>query len=144
MCNLFLVCDTLTYIDYGWFNMTPGISGNWSFGAIAEYSCITGYVLSNNAPLQCIQNGTSGKWSDIIPHCKLVDCGTNFTGPVNGNVTYGNETTYASEAFVNCSEGYWLNGSQTLNCTSDGTWKPQSATCNAIGKDLRSAVYCKT
>ena len=178
--------------------MTPGISGNWSYGAVAEFSCITGYVLSHNSSLHCMQNGqwngteptceiqncsflpqlingkieslndtytyqsvvmyscdlgfdlngttyrtclASGEWSGDSPHCQLVNCGKNFTAPEHGNVTYGTETTFASKAFVNCTEGYYLNGSQTLTCTSDGTWDPQSQTCNALSMNYIFSLY---
>ena len=134
---MFPVCDTITNINNNWwFVITPGVSGNWSFGTKAEFGCDSGYILSHNVTLQCQRNGTSGEWSDVIPQCRPVDCGTNAKVPVNGNITYGHETTFTNEAFVNCSEGYWLNGSQTLNCTSDGTWHPQSQTCNLISKTM--------
>jgi len=140
--TIFSGCDALTDIDSGWFNMTAGISGIWSYGAVAEYSCNTGYVLShnnlsfdNNGPVNrtCL---SSGEWSGIRPFCQLVDCDRNVTIPVNGNVTYENDTTFGNEAFVNCSEGYWLNGSHTLTCTEDGTWSPKSPMCSAISMDI--------
>jgi len=136
--------------------MTLGISGNWSYGTVAEFSCITGFVLSHNLSLQCTENGhwcdtmlihnglwndtnpenrtclSSGEWSDNEPYCQLVDCGKNVTAPVHGKVIFGNETTFNSEAFVNCSEGYLLNGSHTLICTGDGTWDPHLPTCSVI------------
>jgi len=133
---LFSECNVLTDITDGWINMTTGISGDWSYDAVAEFGCDAGYVLSHNLSITCVQNGTSGEWSDVIPYCEPVDCGTNATAPLNGNVTYGNKTTFGHEAFVNCSEGYWLNGSQTLNCTSDGTWSHQSQICNLIGMHI--------
>jgi len=173
--------------------MIPGFSGYWSYGAVAEFSCITGFMLSHNVSLRCTEtgfwNGTnpicekrkcqppfqpingsfeplntthtfldkvmyscaigfdligpenrtclaSGKWSYNEPYCQLVDCGENVTAPVNGNVIFGNETTFGSEAFVNCIEGYQLNGSQTRICTSDGTWGAHSPTCDAISMNL--------
>jgi len=118
--------------------MTPGISGIWSYGAVADFSCTRGFVLSNsNLSVENIgpinrQCTSSGEWSGVPPYCHYVDCGQTVTIPENGNVTYGNETTFASEAVVACSEGYILNGSDTLTCTSNGTWSPQPPSCSAI------------
>jgi len=183
-----LGCDALTEISNGSLNVAPGIYGNWSLGAVGEFSCITGFVLSHNMSLQCTENGrwndtspicekrkcqplshpingsieplnvthtyldevryncavgfnligpenrtclSSGEWSEPEPHCQLVDCG-NITAPVNGNVTGGEETTFGIEAFIHCSEGHRLNGSNVLKCNTDGTWSSQPPTCNAI------------
>ena len=190
---MFSGCDALADIDNGWLNMSPGFSEIWSYGAVAEFSCYTGFVLSHNISLRCTEtglwNGTnpscekgkcqpplqpingsieplnathtyldevmyscvigfdligtenrtclaSGEWSDNEPYCQLVDCGKDVTAPVNGNVIFGNETTFGSEAFVNCTEGYRLNGSHTLICASDGTWGPPLPNCSAISMNL--------
>ena len=191
--NFFSECDVRTDISNGSVNVTPGISGRWSYSAVAEFSCNTGFILSHNSSSHCVENGqwnvtepiceiqecqlpsqpingavdlingthtyldvlmyrcdigfdligpeyrtclSSGEWSGVNTQCELVDCGRNITVPEHGHVIYGNVTTFGNSAFVNCSEGYTLDGWHTLNCASDGTWSPQVSdpSCIAIGR----------
>ena len=51
----------------------------------------------------------------------------------NGEVTFGNYTTFGELAKVTCDFGYQLKGHPYLVCQADGKWT-SNTTCEKVGK----------
>jgi sugar lactone lactonase YvrE len=93
-------------------------------GAVATYSCGTGYTLVGAATRTCQSDGT---WSGTAPTCAGVDCGPPGA-PSNGSVS-APTTTYPSTATFSCSSGFSLSGLTSIACQSNGTWSGAVPTC---------------
>jgi len=129
------VCDPLSDINNGSVIVKPGISGNWSYGAIAEFSCVTGYILSHNGSLQCVQNAAgTGNWNDTEPTCEIQDC-NDLPQPINGTIEL-NGTTYLSVVRYSCDLGFDLKGQKFRTCHESGKWTGTAPTCKAIRKSI--------
>ncbi|XP_056663670.1 mannan-binding lectin serine protease 1 isoform X4 [Monodelphis domestica] len=93
-------------------------------------SCAAGYkVVKDNLELdtfqiECLKDGT---WSNRVPACKIVDCGTPKELE-HGQVTFAtksNLTLYKSEVHYSCQQPYYQlfpNITGTYACEAQGTW----------------------
>ncbi len=64
-------CQPLTQPSNGWVSISTGTYGvSLGVGAIATYSCHTGYGLVGQASRTCVSDGgTTGTWSGSQPTC---------------------------------------------------------------------------
>ncbi|XP_012927622.2 mannan-binding lectin serine protease 1 isoform X2 [Heterocephalus glaber] len=102
----------------------------YSFKDQVLISCDTGYkVLKDNVvmdtfQIECLKDGT---WSNKMPTCKIVDCGTP-TELEHGLVTFStknNLTTYKSEIRFSCQQPYYKllhNITGIYTCSAQGIW----------------------
>ena len=84
-CNyvrLLLVCENITDINNGRFNIAPGYSGLLSYGAVAEFNFISEFIVPGCIALQCEQNE---KWNDTYPICIKQEC-IYHTQLINGSI----------------------------------------------------------
>ena len=126
-----------------------------TFGAIAFYSCDTGFFLQGFATRTCQANGL---WSNSEPTCerKSIDiialrivsklffqvlnfslsikgevrCAT-LEDPENGVVVTTGETP-GSSASYDCNLGYRIQGDTTRTCQQSGLWTGVAPTCNRM------------
>jgi formylglycine-generating enzyme required for sulfatase activity len=105
-------------------------------GALASYSCASGYVLQGGAARSCTDTGL---WSGVPTSCLPVDCGEP---PVveNGERTFV-ETTLASSASYVCDTGYERVGAATINCGVTGLWGTAPA-CDDIDECVTPGTVC--
>ena len=100
-------------------------NGDTQYGAIATYSCNSGYTLTGTTDRQCQSNG---QWD--IPTCDPVDCG-NPGVPDNGQA-HGDIYTYTSIVTFSCDTGYILRNNFGVECLSDGQWNASIPTCDLV------------
>lgn len=112
-------CGTLVSPSNG----TVALSAS-TYGAVATYSCSTGYSLSGSATRTCQSNST---WSGAAPTCSIVNCGS-LPAPTNGSVA-ASITTYGATAQFSCNAGYSLSSTTNRTCQASGTWSGASPTC---------------
>ena len=122
----------LDIIDCGTLsNPTNGnvalVNGDTQYGAIATYSCNSGYTLNGNTDRQCLSNG---QWNASNPTCDIVDCG-NPGAPDNGQA-HGNVYTYTSIVTFSCNTGYDLSNNHGIECLSNGQWNASNPTCDIV------------
>ncbi|KAM4642729.1 E-selectin-like [Discoglossus pictus] len=93
-----------------------------------SFTCIEGYMLTGSSDLLCL---SSGEWSSSAPTCEALQCET-LTVPDNGKMNCSNpvgDFKFGSVCRFDC-EGEWLlNGSNTLECGSTGTWSTALPSC---------------
>lgn len=109
-------------------NGNVGTPTGTQLGAVASYSCATGYTLAGNTSRTCQETGS---WSATAPLCDPVDCGS-LTSPVNGTVRTPAGTTLGATATYVCSTGYELAGNETRTCESSGLWSGPPASCRPV------------
>ncbi|XP_060603499.1 CUB and sushi domain-containing protein 3-like [Ruditapes philippinarum] len=93
----------------------------------ARYNCSIGFVLTGSSTRTCMSDGN---WDNSPPSCIIVDCGP-ISNPENGSVLVPS-STFASVATYTCLNGYFLTGSATRLCTSDGYWNGSAPSCTYI------------
>ncbi|XP_036375899.1 E-selectin-like [Megalops cyprinoides] len=132
-------CRPLVAPDRGQMNCSHPHS-HFSFGSRCELGCEEGFVLKGAPTLQCTE---SGHWSNTAPSCQAVECepleaslppqlSMNCSHPL-GNFSFN------SKCHFRCEDGFYLNGTGRLSCTSHGTWSRALPSCAGI-RNLRSTV----
>ena len=59
--------------------------------------------------------------------------------PTDGTVTsLSCGSSYGSQAFLSCNEGYRLAGSRVRSCEEDGTWSGNLTTCNSKNEKIKN------
>ncbi|XP_060722902.1 P-selectin isoform X2 [Tachysurus vachellii] len=128
-------CPLLSSPEKGWMNCSHPHSP-FSYGSHCSFGCDIGYMLREESQLDCTSAGT---WNQETPSCQVVQCESLFpallsqsdTNPVpfincshpRGNFSFG------SVCVFRCPEGYRLNGTTDLICTSTGLWTDLLPTC---------------
>nr|XP_004658861.2 E-selectin [Jaculus jaculus] len=131
VCKAFQ-CEALSKPYRGYMKCLPGASGAFKSGASCEFSCEKGFELKGSKRLQC---DPRGKWDGNKPTCAAVKCGA-MAQPHNGSMTCTHaatgEFTYMSSCAFRCAEGFELQGSAQLECTSQGQWTQEAPSCQVV------------
>ncbi|KAM8754572.1 C4b-binding protein alpha chain-like isoform 2-T2 [Acanthopagrus schlegelii] len=98
------------------------------FGDRIEITCDEGYRLVGKSTITC---GAEG-WMGRLPRCEVATCDeapqvkdATFT-PYKDPYNYGDVVRYT------CQNGLTLNGSASIECSDDGTFKPDPPTCHRV------------
>ena len=100
---------------------------NLYYNSTVSYSCNTGYNLTGAASITC---NATGLWSAPVPSCPPVSCGDPGT-PNNGNKK-SSIYTYNSVVSFQCNSGFFLSGSVSLTCLSNGSWDESVPSCDIV------------
>ncbi|XP_030626723.1 uncharacterized protein LOC115809273 [Chanos chanos] len=124
-------CPQLTAPQRGMMNCSH-LHADFSFGSRCSVSCEQGFVLKGESEVECT---ASGHWSQEMPSCQVVQCGfpSLSSSPLwpllmNCSHTHGNYSL-GSTCDFQCDEGFVLNGTSQLTCTSTGLWSHSLPTC---------------
>uniref|UniRef100_A0A3Q3RJK8 E-selectin n=1 Tax=Mastacembelus armatus TaxID=205130 RepID=A0A3Q3RJK8_9TELE len=102
----------------------------FSFGSHCISSCEAGFVLNGTAETECTSLGT---WSRDMPRCLAKRCPT-LNSPAHGSLSCSNphgQFRFGSHCTSTCEEGFLLNGTADVECTSLGTWSADIPHCLA-------------
>eukprot|EP00731_Ephydatia_muelleri_P030223 Em0021g746a len=106
-----------------------------TLGAVATYSCSTGFILGGLTSRQCGRERNMDQEHHQHAHV-LVDCGQP-PSILNGVVAAA-ATTFSATASYTCSDGYKLRDVAITVCTETGSWSTPTPVCDATG----SVVDC--
>ncbi|CAH1774074.1 unnamed protein product, partial [Owenia fusiformis] len=120
-------CDKLKSPDDGNVTFTSGVS----LGSVATLSCNDGYTLEGSNTRTCVQNGIQGTWTGIQAKC-LKQCPSLNNAVIRNGVLSTNSRTEGALVRLNCSKGFFVNGTSTIQCLSNGTWDANLGSCEAI------------
>lgn len=143
----------------GGFLSCTSPNGAFAFGALCTATCERGFALNGPVSVEC---GSLGLWSADAPQClgkdishvlKYLQCLRAYIGPnlllvclsakqcpALGSPAHGSlvcsaphgEFSYGAKCRSTCDEGFLLNGTADTECTSQGTWSPETPRC--LGK----------
>ena len=100
-------------------------------GAVATYSCTSGYtqVAGTSRTRTCLEDGW--QWSGAAMACEGVPCSAR--PPVaNGNVSQPATARFGDTATYSCLPGFRLSGVAVSTCQADQSWSSTPPTCVAI------------
>lgn len=101
----------------------------YTYTSAIEYTCDSGYHLSENKKRICLANAT---WTGNKPICKRVKC-KDPPIPKQGKLASTlSEYEPGSVISYSCGKGYELYGKQGRTCREDGTWSGPMPKCNSI------------
>ncbi|XP_053549115.1 E-selectin-like [Bombina bombina] len=102
--------------------------GKSSYNSRCSFTCAEGFKLMGASELTC---ASSGEWTSSTPTCKAVQCGTlpiPDMGIMNCTNVLG-DFKFGTVCKFDCKSEWLLNGSNTLECSSDGKWSATIPTC---------------
>ncbi|ELU05207.1 hypothetical protein CAPTEDRAFT_227166 [Capitella teleta] len=110
------------------------VTGDSLFKSTIKFSCNAGYKLVGNSSLDC---NSDGQWSSRIPQCQEVICSQQL-GHSPGQMIISNDTKYTpgDTLILDCLDGYYLNGSRSIQCGADGEWESPFPSCNPLTCDV--------
>ncbi|KAI4872519.1 hypothetical protein NFI96_025148, partial [Prochilodus magdalenae] len=102
---------------------------SYRYNSRVQYSCNTGYRSVGDSHLVCKENG----WNPPPPQCKAIQCpephrveNGHHDEPSQETYRYGQVLTYS------CMQGFKLEGTSTITCSDDETFRPSPPQCLAI------------
>ncbi|XP_052833673.1 sushi, von Willebrand factor type A, EGF and pentraxin domain-containing protein 1 [Octopus bimaculoides] len=116
---------------------------NFSYGAVVNYSCDSGYLSSDKMNRSCQANG---EWDTPVPVCEKVKC--PVLSVKRGRVS-SFRRDYGASVSINCFVGYSLVGASYRTCLTNGSWsggnKPFCAkNCGFLPRIANGAVRIKS
>ncbi|XP_008291581.1 complement receptor type 2-like isoform X2 [Stegastes partitus] len=98
------------------------------FGEKAVITCKPGFILVGSSEITCGDQG----WMDRIPVCEVVQCDPP-ADIIDGKFSPSKESyAYREVVQYTCKSDYTINGSKSLSCSEDGTFKPAAPTCTRV------------
>ncbi|XP_036971608.1 P-selectin isoform X3 [Acanthopagrus latus] len=122
-------CPTLNSPSHGSL-VCSAPHGDFSFGSRCTSACQEGFVLNGTADIECTSLGT---WSADMPPCLAKRCPT-LNSPSHGSLVCSaphGDFSFGSRCTSACQEGFVLNGTADIECTSLGTWSADMPPCLA-------------
>ncbi|XP_063748264.1 P-selectin isoform X2 [Eleginops maclovinus] len=122
-------CPTLRSPSHGSL-VCSGPHGEFSFASQCTSTCKEGFIMNGTADTECT---SLGMWSTDIPRCLAKSCPT-LSSPSHGSLVCSGphgEFSFASQCTSTCEEGFVMNGTADIECTSLGTWSTDIPRCLA-------------
>ncbi|XP_040897150.1 P-selectin [Toxotes jaculatrix] len=104
----------------------------FSYDSHCNFECNEGFWLRGTPTMTC---NNSGHWSQDLPTCQPVQCeaihtltlalSMNCSHPL-GNFSFG------SQCLFTCEDGFFLNGTKELLCSSSGFWSDSLPNCTGM------------
>ena len=99
----------------------------FSYPSTLSYSCHAGYILQNEANIQCL---ATAQWSSQPPECHIIHC-PNITSS-RWMTSLEVNTAYSSILTFSCQHGFLLVGVSKIVCQASGEWSGPVAYCAPI------------
>uniref|UniRef100_A0A3P9L3P1 Sushi domain-containing protein n=1 Tax=Oryzias latipes TaxID=8090 RepID=A0A3P9L3P1_ORYLA len=135
------LCQTVTSPSHGFLSCNHP-NGPFSFGSTCSITCDEGFRINGTSKVECF---SSAMWSADIPTCTAVQCGNihRMSSRMSMNCSHPLANfSFGSECIFTCADGFSLNGSTALFCSSSGFWSHQIPTCTGIPlRILQYAAY---
>uniref|UniRef100_UPI00398F1CE1 complement component receptor 1-like protein isoform X2 n=1 Tax=Pristiophorus japonicus TaxID=55135 RepID=UPI00398F1CE1 len=114
--------DLQKHVYYSGCGNPPEVFGGVAHvaGHTVTYTCNPGFAMVGTATLHC---QSTGQWDCEAPVCNKIVCSTPAT-IANGQFSHvGGRVTYS------CARGYYMLGTETLNCLITGKWDGPTPCC---------------
>ncbi|GLD50241.1 E-selectin-like protein [Lates japonicus] len=112
----------------------------FSYDSHCDFECHKGFWLRGTPTITC---NSSGHWSQDLPTCQPVQCDTirDLSLPLSMNCSHplGN-FSFGSQCLFTCEDGFFLNGTNSLLCSSAGFWSDSLPSCIEEGMPVGAAM----
>ncbi|XP_067323161.1 membrane cofactor protein-like [Anolis sagrei] len=129
LCDI-IQCERPPNIANGMHNGDVSLD-HYTVSTVIKYTCNKDFSLIGDQSLTCIvaEDGANGKWDKSPPECKVVQCSRPEIE--NGKLTsiFQPSYNYNHTLQFTCNHGYKPEGSNSVTCGADSTWKPKFPTC---------------
>ncbi|XP_067388548.1 E-selectin [Emydura macquarii macquarii] len=128
-----VTCEAVRGLEKGFVECTPH-HPEFTYNSACEFHCEEGYRLTGSSRVQCT---AQGDWSEPFPKCEVAQC-ESLIPPEKGSMNCSHplgEFAYSTVCEFNCTEGWLLNGSNVLQCSSSGNWTASRPTCEVVTCD---------
>ncbi|KAG8548071.1 hypothetical protein GDO81_026775 [Engystomops pustulosus] len=103
-----------------------------------SFTCLKGFKLIGSPTLSC---QSSGEWTSSVPTCEAVQCNV-IVAPSMGKMNCSRlDFGYGTVCKFTCEYDLSLNGTDTLECYSDGSWNTETPTCDTMKTPYDAATY---
>ncbi|XP_035756717.1 LOW QUALITY PROTEIN: P-selectin [Egretta garzetta] len=112
--------------------------GDFSYNSTCAFECQEGFKRRGAGMLRCLP---SQQWSAETPICTAITCpvlSAPDRGELNCSHLHG-DFAFGSVCDFSCQTGFALMGSESHECTAEGTWTGDSPRCEAITCPVLSA-----
>ncbi|ROL46897.1 Complement component receptor 1-like protein [Anabarilius grahami] len=101
-------------------------------GSKVTVECMTGYEPVDSTVSKSVTCEETN-WTELLLTCKVVECKAPPTIE-NGQLDEEPQDSYdySQVVYYKCNSGFTLTGSPKLNCSEDGTFKPEPPNCLGI------------
>lgn len=107
--------------------------GSTSYKDKAAFTCNAGYILHGSRLTECRSNG---QWSNAIPSCEPNVCDDPPTFPSASiqsvHSSGGSRYSYQTRVTYLCDDGYKMIANDSITCTAQGIWEPNTVDCQLI------------
>ncbi|KAM9385820.1 P-selectin [Pholidichthys leucotaenia] len=104
----------------------------FSYDSRCDFECSEGFWLRGAPTMRC---NTSGHWDQDLPSCQPIQCEAigDLSSALFMNCSHllGN-FSFASQCLFSCEEGFSLNGTEMLLCSSAGVWSDNLPSCTGL------------
>ncbi|XP_065189462.1 sushi, von Willebrand factor type A, EGF and pentraxin domain-containing protein 1-like [Sycon ciliatum] len=119
-------------------------SGNFSYGAVARFSCDVGYNMHGSAVREC--GGDMGRWTGADTQCTIVQCiapALPLHAITNINISMTPTLVdYSTEILYQCHIGYRLVGDdRAQTCLDTGLWNGTTPSCTIVTCPDPGAIF---
>ncbi|XP_053325780.1 E-selectin [Spea bombifrons] len=105
--------------------------GKFKYNSRCSFRCNEGFILTGSESIQCFSHGS---WSSHTPTCQAISC-PDISVPEQASMDCEDEFgefKLNSNCSFKCNEGFILVGSESLQCSSIGSWSFDIPTCQAV------------
>ncbi|XP_068563186.1 P-selectin [Cebidichthys violaceus] len=114
----------------------------FSYGSHCDFECTEGFWRRGTPTMTC---NNSGYWNQDLPTCQPVRCeairAVSLSLSMNCSHPLGN-FSFSSQCLFTCEEGFSLNGTEVLFCSSSGFWNDSLPNCT--GTPVGTAMLLST
>lgn len=116
----------------------------FSYGSRCDFECNEGFWMRGTSATTC---NNSGHWSPDVPTCQPVQCEVILPLSLRLSMECSHPLgnfSFDSQCRFTCKEGFFLNGTAVLICSSTGLWSDTLPTCIVEGLPVGSALLLYT
>uniref|UniRef100_A0A3Q1FSF9 Selectin P n=1 Tax=Acanthochromis polyacanthus TaxID=80966 RepID=A0A3Q1FSF9_9TELE len=113
----------------------------FSYGSTCDFACSEGFWLRGTPTMTC---HTSGLWSQNPPTCQPVQCETISALPSSLSMNCSHplgDFSFGSQCVFTCDEGFSMNGTSMLVCSSTGFWSNSPPSCTGMSLGTAMLMY---
>ncbi|XP_030062613.1 P-selectin [Microcaecilia unicolor] len=115
--------------------------GDFTYNSTCNFSCEEGFVRDGMGAAECT---VFGNWTALPSSCHVMACSKlSSSAPRVMNCSHPIRSfSYRSTCNFHCTEGYVLNGTESIECQPSGHWSNKMPVCTVVGSSfIKQALH---